>query len=66
MSSVSLVPSENNYMVEIVFPDGLITNYGKKLPVFYEMKATAEIVTDDLRLIERFFQPLKKILKEGL
>ena len=66
LSSVSLVPSENNYMVEIVFPDGLITNYGKKLPVFYEMKATAEIVTDDLRLIERFFQPLKKILKEGL
>ncbi|WP_370861816.1 HlyD family efflux transporter periplasmic adaptor subunit [Parabacteroides faecis] len=66
LSSVSLVPSEDNYMVEIVFPDGLITNYGKKLPVFYEMKATAEIVTDDLRLIERFFQPLKKILKEGL
>lgn len=29
------------------------------------MKATAEIVTDDVRLIERFFQPLKKILKEG-
>lgn len=65
LSSVSLVPSEDNYMIEIVFPDGLITNYGKSLPVFYEMKATAEIVTDDLRLIERFFQPLKKILKEG-
>lgn len=65
LSSVSLVPSEDNYMVEIVFPDGLTTNYGKSLPVSYEMKATAEIVTDDLRLIERFFQPLKKILKEG-
>ena len=66
LSSVSLVPSEDNYMIEIVFPDGLITNYGKSLPVFYEMKATAEIVTDDSRLIERFFLPLKKILKEGL
>lgn len=66
LSSVSLVPSEDNYMIEIVFPGGLITNYGKCLPVFYEMKATAEIVTDDSRLIERFFQPLKKILKEGL
>lgn len=66
LSSVSLVPSEDNYMIEIVFPDGLITNYGKSLPVFYEMKATAEIVTDDSRLIQRFFQPLKKILKEGL
>ena len=65
LSTVSLVPSENNYMVEIAFPNGLTTNYGKCLPVSHEMKATAEIVTDDLRLIERFFQPLKKILKEG-
>ena len=65
VSTISLVPTEDNYMVEIAFPDGLTTNYGKNLPVSHEMKATAEIVTDDLRLIERFFQPLKKILKEG-
>ena len=65
VSAISLVPTEDNYMVEIAFPDGLTTNYGKNLPVSHEMKATAEIVTDDLRLIERFFQPLKKILKEG-
>ena len=65
VSTISLVPAEDNYMVEIAFPNGLTTNYGKCLPVSHEMKATAEIVTDDLRLIERFFQPLKKILKEG-
>lgn len=65
LSSISLVPSKNNYAVEIDFPDGLTTNYGKNLPVFYEMQATAEIVTEDLRLLERFFQPLKQILKEG-
>lgn len=65
VATISLVPAEDNYMVEIVFPAGLTTNYGKNLPVSHEMKATAEIVTDDLRLIERFFQPLKKILKEG-
>lgn len=62
---ISQVPMENEYMVEIAFPDGLVTNYGKLLPVSHEMKATAEIVTEELRLIERFFQPLKKILKEG-
>lgn len=65
VSAISMVPAEDNYMVEIAFPNGLTTNYGKCLPVSHEMKATAEIVTDDLRLIERFFQPLKKILKEG-
>lgn len=65
VSAISLVPSESNYVVEIAFPNGLTTNYNKKLPVSQEMQASAEIVTDDLRLIERFFMPLKKILKEG-
>ena len=66
VASVSLVPAENNYMVEIDFPNGLQTNYGYTLPVLQEMPATAEIVTDDLRLIERFIQPVKKIWKEGV
>lgn len=65
VSVISQVPQDNNYVVEIMFPSGLITNYGKQLPVSHEMQATAEIVTEELRLIERFFQPLKKILKEG-
>jgi hypothetical protein len=30
------------------------------------MKASAEIVTEDLRLIERFIMPLKRALKEGI
>ena len=64
--SVSLVPTENNYLIEIALPDGLTTNYRKTLPVTYEMKASAEIVTEDLRLIERFFLPLKRVLSEGL
>lgn len=66
VSSISLVPSESNYMVEIGFPDGLTTNYGMNLPLSHEMQATAEIVTDDLRLLERFFMPLRKIWKEGV
>lgn len=65
VTSISLVPNENNYRVEIALPEGLTTNYKNTLPVSQEMQATAEIVTEDLRLIERFFMPLKKILKEG-
>ena len=64
--SISLVPAENNYRVEITLPDGLMTNYGKTIPIMHEMKASAEIVTEDLRLIERFFMPLKRILREGI
>jgi HlyD family secretion protein len=65
VNAISLVPTDNNYQVEIGLPDGLVTNYNKTLPVTHEMKASAEIVTEDLRLIERFFMPLKQILKEG-
>jgi HlyD family secretion protein len=65
VNRISLVPSDNNYQVEIGLPDGLTTNYGKALPVTHEMKASAEIVTEDLRLIERFFMPIKRALKEG-
>lgn len=65
VSSISLVPNQNNYMIEILLPDRLHTNYKKELPFSPEMEAQADIITDDLRLIERFFMPLKKIFKEG-
>lgn len=53
-------------MVEIDFPDGLQTNYGHTLHVLQDRPATAEVITDDLRLIERFIQPVKRIWKEGI
>ena len=53
------------YRVEIIFPGGLVTNYGFSIPEMPEMKATAGVVTEELRLIERLFQPLKKILQGG-
>jgi HlyD family secretion protein len=65
VNRISLVPSDNSYQVEIGLPAGLVTNYGKTLPVTHEMKALAEIVTEDLRLIERFFMPIKRAIKEG-
>ena len=65
VSSISLVPSGDNYVVEVSFQKGLVTDYDKQLPVAREMQAQADIVTEELRLIERLFMPLKKIIKEG-
>ena len=65
VSNISLVPSDEYYTADIHFPKGLRTNYGIDLPVSQEMRATAEIVTEELRLIERFFLPIKRIVKEG-
>lgn len=62
VTSVSPLPTaEGMYVVDIAFPDGLKTNYGKVLPLTREMKGNADIITDDLRLLERLIMPIKKI-----
>ena len=43
---------KNNFRVEIAVPVGLTTNYRKTFSITYAMIASAEIVTDDLRMIE--------------
>ncbi len=59
-----LPTAEGMYVVDIALPDGLTTNYGKTLPLTREMKGSAEIITDDLRLLERLIMPLRKIFME--
>ena len=47
------------YLVNISFPDGLVTNFGKTLPLDFEAKGRVEIITQPKRLIERLFDNLK-------
>lgn len=51
----------DSYLVTLIFPSGLTTNYGSKLDFKFEAKGSAEIVTKERRLIERFFDNLKYI-----
>lgn len=66
--NISLVPTgdNDNYVIEIEFPNGLITTYNKKLPYNANSHAKADIITEDMSLLERFFLPFKKILSENL
>lgn len=70
IKSISLIPvlSENGaiYSAEIEIPDTLISNYGKNLKFSQEMTGIADIITDDVRLLERFLAPLKSIWKKNL
>jgi multidrug resistance efflux pump len=52
------------YVVEIRFPKGLVTNYGIQLPITRQMQGNADIITEDIRLIVRFFNPIKILLKK--
>ena len=62
VTSISSVPSTAVfYVIEIDFPNGIVTNYGRTLPVTQQMVGTADIITDDLRLLERLFMPIKNL-----
>ena len=63
VQNISLTPDDKgNYYVDVLLPKGLRTSSGKKLPFDRELKGSAEIVTEDLRLIERFFYQIRKLL----
>lgn len=63
---ISQIPSQDNtYFSAIVeLPNGLRTNYAKNLTYKTGMDASAEIITEDLRLIERVFYQLRRALNQ--
>lgn len=65
VTAVSAIPDKDcNYFLEIGFPDGLHTNYGKTLPPMKQMVGSAEIIVKDKRLIENLLEPIKKFLSD--
>lgn len=62
ISTVSLVPGEDGYVVEIGLNEGMVSSYSEQLKLVQEMDGTAEIVTKEMRMIYRFINPLKAIL----
>ncbi len=64
VKNISLIPdSEGLYFVDVELPKKLMTSYKKEIDFKQEMRGTAEIITEDLRLIERFFYQFKEIVK---
>jgi len=66
VKNISLIPNNENYIVEVELPQDLLTNYNIQLKFSQEMKGTAEIITEDLRLIQRFINPVKSLLKHRI
>jgi multidrug resistance efflux pump len=63
IASISSIPDlEGFYHIDALLPDKMITSYNKKIDFRQEMTGTGEIVTEDLRLIERFFYQLKNAI----
>lgn len=66
VEDISLVRTNEKYLVTVSFPDSLNTNYRKQIPFVQNMQGSAEIITEDLPLIARLINPLKKLFYENL
>lgn len=63
--NISLVPDKDgNLLIDVSFPNGLKTSYKKQIIFQQEMKGNAEIVTEDLRLLERILYQFKNIFEQ--
>ncbi len=66
VKSMSAIPNDEGfYLVQVSLNSPLTTSYNIEIPFKSEMNGTAEIVTDDLRLIERFFYQLRGLFQNN-
>ena len=65
VASISLMPQDDRFLVNVYLPNGLDTTFNKHLDFKQEMDGTAHIVTKDLRLIERFFNEFRYLFSSS-
>jgi multidrug resistance efflux pump len=65
IKSKSMVPSADSYIIEIELPDGLTTLYGMKLEFTQNMQGTAEIITEDIRLLQKIVNPFRYMISRN-
>lgn len=59
------IPNEKGYILEIDLLNGLQTTYNKQLVFRHNLTGQTEIITEDLRLLERVFYQFRKLLMIG-
>ncbi|MCM1531541.1 MAG: HlyD family secretion protein [Bacteroides sp.] len=63
ISTIPVQQDDIQYMiVELLLPDSLSTNYGITLPFSQEMQGNAEIITEELSILDRIIKPIKSSL----
>ncbi len=64
IKNISLTPDKDgNLLIDVILPKGLQTSYNKKIIFQQEMSGTAEIITEDLRLIERILYQFRDVFR---
>lgn len=64
IQAISLTPDKDgNLLINVSLPKGLQTSYKKQITFQQEMSGTADIITEDLRLIERLLYQFRDVFK---
>ena len=64
LKTISLTPDkEGNLLLDIELPKGLQTSYKKQINFQQEMTGTADIITEDLRLLERLLYQFRDVFR---
>lgn len=58
---ISPAQEHESYLVEVQIGEKLVTSSKKELQMSGNLSATAEIITENRKLIERIFAPIKKL-----
>ena len=64
IKAISLTPDKDgNLLIDVSLPNGLKTSYNKQIVFQQEMTGSADIVTEDLRLLERLLYQFRDVFK---
>ncbi len=61
INSLADISTKGVYLAKVDLPKGLLTSYSIKVEFIPEMEGTAEIITDDLRVLKRLFIQFNKL-----
>ena len=59
--NISVVPNKDTYAVDIDLKNGLKTSYNKTLIYKEQMKGSADIITENISVMDRIFFNFKKL-----
>lgn len=65
VKSISLVPSGDSYVIDIELPAGLRTLYGNDLEFTQNMQGSAEIITENVRLLQKLINPFRYMITKN-
>jgi HlyD family secretion protein len=65
VTTISQVPNNDTYSIDVELKNGLTTSYNKTLTYKQQMKGKADIITKNISLLDRVFFNFKKLMERN-